>query len=192
MTSKRQLIGAGILGLGALIAGVMTAHRKTSADASKGATNAGAGADADAGTQAIWSLTLPTPSGGDALQLKAFQGRPLLINFWATWCAPCVEEMPLLDQFHQQERARQSTDIHLLGIAADKAESVVKFLAHTPVHFPIALAGFDGIALSKRLGNQSGGLPYSVLIAKNGSILFTKEGQLTADELKTMRKLVER
>jgi peroxiredoxin len=91
--------------------------------------------------------------------------------------------MPLLDKFHS-ENIKINNGLQLIGIAADKAESVVKFLDKTHVAFPIAISGFDGIALSKTLGNATGGLPYTVLIDKNGTILFKKEGQLSADELK--------
>jgi thiol-disulfide isomerase/thioredoxin len=167
MTNKRQLLLASLAGVGALAAGLWTANRK---------------ADQTDALPDLWALTLQTPSGG-SFPLSQFKGKPLLINFWATWCPPCIEEMPLLDKFHS-ENIKINNGLQLIGIAADKAESVVKFLDKTHVAFPIAISGFDGIALSKTLGNATGGLPYTVLIDKNGTILFKKEGQLSADELK--------
>jgi thiol-disulfide isomerase/thioredoxin len=162
-----------LAGLGALAAGVMTANRKEN--------------KADA-LQELWALTLQTPNGA-AIQLSKFKGKPLLINFWATWCAPCVEEMPMLSEYHINNQ-KSGNGLQLLGIAADKAESVVKFLERTPVQFPTPIAGFDGIVLSRALGNATGGLPYSVLISKNSDILFKKEGQLTTNDLKTMSDLL--
>jgi thiol-disulfide isomerase/thioredoxin len=170
--NKRHLLLASLAGLGALTAGVMTAGRKTPPSE----------------LSALWALTLQTPMG-ESLALAQFKDKPLLINFWATWCAPCIEEMPLLDKFQLENRSANN-GFQLLGIAADKSESVVKFLRKAPVQFPILLAGFEGIELAKTLGNVSGGLPYSILISKNRGILFKKEGQLTANDFKTLNVLL--
>ena len=175
MIAKRHLLTLGA-GMVAASAGVWLANRQA----------AGFGATQSNGLDALWSLKLPTPSGKE-LALASLKGKPLLINFWATWCAPCVEEMPLLERFYQQN-ARNG--IQLLGIAADKATSVETFLTKTPVSFPIVLAGFDGISMSKALGNETGGLPHTILIDAKEAILFTKKGQLTADDFKAISNMI--
>ncbi len=181
--TKRQLLCASAAGLSALVAGAALAlrfGRKNPPTPAPSPTSA---------IDALWATTLQTPTGAP-LTLAQYRGKPLLINFWATWCPPCVEEMPRLNQFYQQNFTSTDNRIQLLGIAADKAQSVAKFLNATPVQFPIALAGFEGMHLSKSLGNASGGLPFSVLISRNSRILFTKDGKLTANDLKTIAKLV--
>jgi thiol-disulfide isomerase/thioredoxin len=135
---------------------------------------------------AFWRLKLPTTDGRE-LAVSSLRGKPLLINFWATWCAPCVEEMPLLNAFYLQHAAK---GLQLLGIAADKASSVESFLQRTPVSFPIVLAGFEGISLSKQLGNETGGLPHTLFLDAKGTILFQKKGQLTSDDLKLIAGLL--
>ena len=128
---------------------------------------------------ALWSLTFSVP-GKRSIQMREFFGRPLLINFWATWCAPCVEELPLLDRFYQQH---SSNGWQVLGLAVDNAVSVERFLQRIPIHFPIALAGMEGVALSKALGNEGGGLPYSLVFGSSGKVLHRKMGRVTAQDL---------
>ena len=127
----------------------------------------------------IWRQKFDTPSGS-ILALQDLRGRPLLLNFWATWCAPCVEEMPLLDGFFRQNAGN---GWQVVGLAIDQPSAVRKFLERLPVSFPIGLAGLGGTELSKQLGNQVGGLPFSVVVGASGGVLHRKMGRVSAAEL---------
>jgi thiol-disulfide isomerase/thioredoxin len=135
----------------------------------------------DAGPADVWSLRFATPDGGE-LVLADFRGRPLLMNFWATWCPPCVKEMPLLDQFHRQH---QAAGWQVVGLAVDSPTPVRQFLTRVPVGFAIGLAGFDGTELSRRLGNDRGALPFTVVFGKDGGVLHRKLGEVTPEELES-------
>ena len=134
----------------------------------------------------LWSRTFETPEGG-RLVMQSFRGKPLLINFWATWCPPCVEEMPLLSGFYADNKAN---GWQLLGLAVDKPEPVARFLAKSPVTFPIGLAGLEGVDLARELGNSAGGLPFSVLFDGTGQLRERKLGQLHASDLARWRQAV--
>ena len=115
------------------------------------------------------------------MPLAGFRGKPLLVNFWATWCPPCVEELPLINAFYE---AQLSRGWQVLGIAIDQPSAVRQWLQRSPLSFPVVLAGLQGTEMSKNLGNQAGGLPFSVLFSPKGEVLERKLGQLHADDLK--------
>ena len=128
---------------------------------------------------ALWALQVARPQGGE-LDLASLRGKPLLINFWATWCAPCVREMPEIDRFHREFGPR---GWQVLGLAIDGPTPVRAFLGRVKVGFPIGLAGLDGTELIRSLGNTSGGLPFSVMISADGRVLRRKLGATHFDEL---------
>jgi thiol-disulfide isomerase/thioredoxin len=129
--------------------------------------------------EGFWSLAFDRPDV-TRLALADLRGAPLLLNFWATWCPPCVREMPLLDRFAKAQAAR---GWRVLGLAADKPEPVREFLAATPVSYPIALAGFTGIELSRQLGNDRGGLPFTVVFDRHGRVRARHAGEVKPDQL---------
>jgi thiol-disulfide isomerase/thioredoxin len=122
-----------------------------------------------------------TPDGGK-LALADFTGKPLLLNFWASWCPPCVKEMPLLDRFAQE---RRGAGWQVVGLAIDKIEPVREFLAKHPVGYPIAVAGLEALEWLRSLGNVGGGLPFSVAFDSRGAVAQRKLGEITAPELAT-------
>jgi len=127
----------------------------------------------------LWPMTFDTPAGG-ALAMQSLRGKPLVVNFWATWCPPCVEELPLLDGFFRQN---SSKGWQVVGLAIDQPSAVRKFLERTPVSFPVGLAGLGGTELSSALGNMSGGLPFTVVVGAAGDLLQRKMGRITAADL---------
>lgn len=133
----------------------------------------------------LWELEFNVPTSGK-LSMSAFQGRPLLLNFWATWCPPCIEELPLLDAFYRQN---SSNGWQVLALAIDKPALVIDFLRRFPMGFPVAMAGFDGIDLSRSLGNLAGGLPFSVVLGANGKVLKRKIGKILPEDLMLWREL---
>lgn len=163
---RRWLLGGAALAAAAAGAGLATWRSRP-------------GTPVPAAVQALWQLSLPTPQGAP-LALAELRGRPVLLNFWATWCPPCVEEIPLLDAFFRQN---SPSGWQVLGLAIDQLTSVQRFLARSPVAFPMVLAGLEGSELGRSFGNETGGLPFSVLLGADGSIIDRKMGQLTPDLL---------
>jgi thiol-disulfide isomerase/thioredoxin len=127
----------------------------------------------------LWTMRFPRPEGGE-LVMAELRGRPLLLNFWATWCPPCLQEMPELDRFQRQFGAR---GWQVVGLAVDGPTPVRDYLRRLPVGFPIGLAGFEGAALSQRLGNPQSALPFTAIFDVAGRTVHRKLGQTSREEL---------
>ena len=178
-------VAAGATGLGAWWA-LRSDKPSTSAgaDASRAASGKATGMP-ELGAE-FWGLSFDRPEGG-TLQLSAFRTQVLLLNFWATWCPPCVKEMPLFDGFYRQ---RQAQGWNVVGLAIDGPTPVRDFLKRNPVSFPIGLAGLTGSDLAKQLGNSQGGLPFTLLVSRSGQVLQAKMGETSAAELKAWAEAV--
>lgn len=136
----------------------------------------------DEAVDAFWALQLQQPDG-QMLALQSLRGRPLLVNFWATWCPPCVRELPMLDRFAQEQAQRGSQGVQMLGLAVDQAASVQRWLQRQPLSFPVALTGTGGVTLTRSLGNINGGLPFSLLFDGQGRFQQRKIGELSPQDL---------
>jgi thiol-disulfide isomerase/thioredoxin len=128
----------------------------------------------------IPALTLPALQGGMVALPDAYTGRPLLINFWASWCGPCIEEMPELQRYFAEQAAN---GVQVVGIALDDRTSVEAFLKRVPVSYPILLDTAGPADSSVRLGNPKGVLPYSVLLSADGKLLKQRVGPFAPGEI---------
>jgi thiol-disulfide isomerase/thioredoxin len=129
---------------------------------------------------ALFSQSLPD-TYGKLQPLAQWKNRKLVVNFWATWCAPCVQEMPELSAL-QHEIANRN--IQVIGVGIDSASNIAEFALKHKIDFPLYIAGMNGIELSRQFGNQAGGLPFTALIDSNGSVKKTYLGRLKFDELR--------
>ncbi|MDN3921048.1 TlpA family protein disulfide reductase [Roseateles violae] len=134
------------------------------------------------GAETFWSSRFEKPEGGE-LRAADLRGEPLLLNFWATWCTPCVKELPELARFQQEFR---SAGWQVLGLAVDTPEPVREFLRKLPLDFPTALAGLTGTSLARTLGNAQGGLPFSVAFDRSGAQIWQKLGPTELPELREL------
>ena len=118
---------------------------------------------------------------GRVVSLPAdYAGRPVLINLWASWCGPCVREMPALQRFHAQQGGN---GVQVVGIALDDPGAVREFLARAGVRYPILIDAPGPTDAGVRLGNPKGVLPYSVLVSADGRLLRQHLGPLADDEI---------
>jgi thiol-disulfide isomerase/thioredoxin len=128
----------------------------------------------------LWSAPLQN-AAGTSQNIAAFKGRPVVINFWASWCGPCVKEMPALSAMH---RDYVKKGITFIGVGVDSEKNVNAFLQKVPVDYPIYIAGFGGADLARNFGNNAGALPFTVVIDAKGAIRLTKLGEVDEKELK--------
>ena len=125
---------------------------------------------------------------GDLQSITKFTGGPLLINFWATWCGPCLREMPLLESVWQEKKAQGLT---IVGIAVDRQNEVNTYLETTPVTYPILIGQSDGMEAAESFGPAFVGLPFTVFVAPQGDILLTYSGELKREQLEDILATVE-
>jgi thiol-disulfide isomerase/thioredoxin len=197
---RRGLVWAGA-GAVAAVAGVLLQQRRESGQNAlvPSAPTAGSGAGAAAASAAqigaksdtaasgaslspagtFWQAKFTQPNG-QVLSLADWRGSPVVLNFWATWCPPCIKEMPEIDRF---ARGFAKQGGRVLGLAVDNPSAVTAYLARTPVSYAIGLAGFDGTELSRVLGNASGGLPFTVAFNRQGEIAERRLGETSFEEL---------
>lgn len=127
----------------------------------------------------LWATTL-VDHAGKPYDLSQYRGKPLILNFWATWCEPCREEMPEISAL-----AQAHPDIAVLGLAIDEAAAVHEFIASTPVSYPLLIAENEGMPLAETLGNHKGVLPYTVVLSAQGEVTQVFFGRVTRQMLQT-------
>ena len=172
-SGRREALILGVAGLAAAAAGFLVGPTiLRQADGEQRGT----------GNRALPAASLPDLAG-HTRRLSEWQGRVLICNFWATWCAPCREEIPLLTA----TRAKYAlAGVEVVGIAIDNAAKVRDFAASFNISYPILLAEADGLDLMRQLGNTGGGLPYTVIADREGSLVHRKLGAFKEAELNTV------
>jgi thiol-disulfide isomerase/thioredoxin len=176
---KRRATILGLAGVAAVATGVGTALRRAREESEDRAM--------PAASVNVWSLSFETVDGA-RLAMSQWRGRPLLLNFWATWCGPCVVEMPLLDRF---AREQGPAGWRVLALAVDQPDPVRRFVAERALQLPVALAGGLGLDLSRQLGNTQGGLPFTAAFDSNGAAAHRRLGPVTADLLASWKAGVQ-
>ena len=128
---------------------------------------------------ALFALELPDEKG-TTLRMAQWRGRVLVVNFWATWCVPCREEMP---QFMKAQAAESSRGLQFVGIAVDQADKVAQFTKELGLNYPTMVGGMGAIELSRDLGNRLMALPFTIIVDRTGRVAHTQLGPLTPDKL---------
>jgi thiol-disulfide isomerase/thioredoxin len=119
-------------------------------------------------------------ASGRAVSVDSFDGRVFLVNFWASWCVPCVDEMPMLSQLHRDYAGQ---DFAVVGIALDDPQRAREFAQELQVEYPVLFGRADAMRVGRRYGNREGMLPYSVLVDAEGIIRWTRLGVLHRSEI---------
>jgi len=131
---------------------------------------------------ALLGVALPDTSGREQ-SLGQWRGKVVVVNFWATWCEPCREEMPRFVKLQQQYGDR---GLQFVGIAIDQGDKVQGFAAEIHLNYPTLLGGYGAIELSKTLGNRFGALPFTVILNRAGSVVRTQLGPMKDAELRSI------
>jgi thiol-disulfide isomerase/thioredoxin len=129
---------------------------------------------------ALYGTSLPDAAGAPQ-SLAQYRGKLLVVNFWATWCAPCIGEMPDLQKIQDEYAAR---GVNTVGIAIDRADAVRDFQQHNAIRYPLLVAGLGGSELLRMLGNDQGALPYTAVLGPAGELVAQHLGAVSPDELR--------
>jgi thiol-disulfide isomerase/thioredoxin len=141
-------------------------------------------APAPAAAAAINGLALPDADGKER-RIDEWRGKVVVVNFWATWCAPCREEMP---EFMKAQQELGPKGLQFVGIAVDQADKVKQYAAEIGLNYPTLVGGFGAMELSKTLGNTLMALPFTVVLDRKGAVAHTQLGVLKPDKLDAIVK----
>lgn len=162
------LAGAGML---ALVAGIYFARNDDLRNAA-----------AEINPEALLGVSLPDIAGQEQA-IGQWKGKVLIVNFWATWCVPCREEMP---EFVKLQREFGAQGVQFVGIAIDEPAKVRDFAAELGLNYPALIGGYGAIELSRALGNRVGALPYTLILDRSGRVSRTQLGPVKTADLRAI------
>ena len=139
-------------------------------------------APAASAADAIYALNLPDIESKPQ-RMEQWRGKVLVVNLWATWCAPCREEIPIFVKLQEKYRAQ---GLQFVGISIDQVDKTSEFARNFGINYPTLIGAFDTIEVSRRAGNQRGVLPYTVVLDRKGQIVATELGGLTHEKLELL------
>jgi peroxiredoxin len=137
---------------------------------------------AEPDASALLALSLPD-THGTAQPLRQWQGKVLVVNFWATWCAPCREEMP---EFVRAQRELGPQGVQFVGIAIDQPDKVAQFAKELDLNYPALIGSYDAVDLSKPLGNRLLAMPFTVILDREGHVAHTQLGPFKPPQLRSI------
>jgi thiol-disulfide isomerase/thioredoxin len=126
-----------------------------------------------------------TDLNGEIRNINEWDGQIILLNFWATWCPPCLSEIP---GFMELQTQYGEQGFQVIGIAVDDEEAVRQYVSESKMNYPVIAAEFEALELSSRYGNRMGAVPYSVIINRNGEISDRITGELHKNEAEALLK----
>lgn len=129
--------------------------------------------------RSVWSLTLPDAQGRQH-DLKQWRGKVLALNFWATWCPPCREEMPV---FSRAQTTFGPQGVQVVGLSIDTPDNVARFEADSPVSYPLLIGGMDLLDLSAAWGNTAQAMPFTAFFGRDGTLASVHLGPLSEQAL---------
>lgn len=162
--SRREILAFAGIGLGAAAIGAVLAPRLL---------------QSNAGVEDLLAMELRDLEGRTR-RISEWRGKVVVCNFWATWCAPCREEIPMLVSLREKHVAN---GLEIVGIAIDTADKIAEFTKTVPISYPILIAPAAGLDLMRTLGNVAGGLPFTVVLDRKGTLAHRKLGLLRRDAL---------
>jgi thiol-disulfide isomerase/thioredoxin len=166
MSSTRIKVVLGVVGVFALLLGAYVGLRQ----------------EAPPDASALLALSLPDAAGKEQ-SIGQWRGKVVVVNFWATWCAPCREEMP---EFVRAQTEFGSRGLQFVGIAVDQADKVEQFARDLGLNYPTLIGGYGAVELSKTLGNRLAALPFTIIVDRQGRVVHTQLGPLKPDQLRSI------
>lgn len=119
-------------------------------------------------------------SSGQAQSVDQWRGKLLIINFWASWCAPCLQEIPEFMQIQQEFREK---GLQFIGVAIEEAETLLPYLQEQQINYPVLIAGDAGIIQAQQLGNVSNAVPFTLIVNPAGEVVHRHPGALSREKL---------